>query len=160
MIAIGLGLKNWTTREQALTIKARWADEDVWLVKPQTYMNRSGDSIQPLMAYYKIPLDRLVVIHDEVEFPFGKGKLQKNRSPGGHNGVRSVSERLSSNDYYRLRMGVGRPPHPEMDVSDHVLGRFSPEEEKALPDFLNRAGDAVECLIKEGFSRAATKFNV
>ena len=89
LLAEGLAVRSWSNQEKAQVAKVKWQDCDVWLVKPQTFMNRSGESVQPLMAYYKAT--ELLVIHDEVEFAFGKMKLQKNRSHGGHNGVRSIS---------------------------------------------------------------------
>lgn len=157
--AEGLGVRSWSTQEKALIAKTKWDKHDVLFVKPQTFMNLSGESVQPLMAYFKIPIEQLVVVHDELEFEFGKMKFQKNRSHGGHNGIKSISERLSTNDYVRLRLGIGRPIHPEMDVSDHVLGRFGAEEEKLLPDYLNRAGDAIEVLLNEGLGKASSLYN-
>lgn len=159
LLAEGLGVRNWTTQEKALVAKAKWDDNDLMFVKPQTYMNLSGEAVQPLMAYYKIPLEQLIVIHDEVEFDFGKMKFQKNRSPGGHNGIKSIAERLSTQDFIRLRMGVGRSTNPEISTADHVLGRFSKDEEKMLPDYLNRAGDAIEVLLKDGLGKASSLYN-
>lgn len=131
----------------------------VLFVRPQTFMNLSGESVQPLMNFYKVELEHLIVIHDEVDIPFGKMKIQKNRGHGGHNGVRSISQLLGSADYTRIRMGVGRPPHPEMSAADWVLSKFSGDEMKLLPDFLDLACRASESIIVDGHSKAATKFN-
>lgn len=159
LLAEGLQARSWKDQENALVTPVAMGDHKAFLVKPQTYMNRSGDSVQPLLAYYKIPLENLVVVHDEIEFPFGTMKFQKNRSAGGHNGIKSISERLSTNDYIRLRVGVGRPPHPEMDVADYVLQNFNANEKNVLPEFLNVVGDAIECLVNEGLGKASSLFN-
>ncbi|MGE0631034.1 MAG: aminoacyl-tRNA hydrolase [Pseudobdellovibrionaceae bacterium] len=144
---------------KALTRKVTVEDKTVILAKPQTFMNLSGEAVQALMHFYKIPKENLLVVHDEVDFPFNNMKFHKNRSPGGNNGVKSISQMLGDNDYTRLRLGVGRPPHPEMSVADYVLQNFSKEEMVALPDYLNRACDAVEAFIFDGLSKASSQFN-
>lgn len=157
--AQSLGVQRWSTEEKALVAKVKWKSHDVLFVKPQTFMNRSGDSVQPLMAYYKIPLEQLLVVHDELDFPFQTMKLQKNRGAGGHNGIKSISERLSTMDYLRMKIGIGRPAHPEMDVSAHVLGKFSNDEGQKLPEFLDWCGLGTECLLQQGFPKASSLFN-
>lgn len=157
--AESLSIKSWTTQEKALTAKAQVGGTSALLVKPQTFMNRSGESVQPLLAYYKIPLENLIVVHDEVEFPFGSLRLHKNKSAAGNNGIKSIAERLGTHDFIRLRLGVGKPSQPGMELAAHVLGRFSDEEQKQLPDFLNTVGDALECLVKEGLNKAASWYN-
>lgn len=154
-----LGVTKWSTEQKALTARAKWQGHDILFVKPQSYMNRSGESVQPLMQYYKIPLEQLVVVHDELDFPYLTMKMQKNRGAGGHNGIKSINERLGTADYIRMKVGIGRPAHPEMEVSAHVLGRFSDEEGKQLPEFLDWCGDAVECLLQSGFPKASSLFN-
>lgn len=157
--AKSLGISRWSTEEKALVARGKWLDQDVLFVKPQTFMNRSGESIQPLMHYYKIPLEQLVVAHDELDLPASSMKFQKNRGAGGHNGIKSISERMGSNDYIRMKLGIGRPPHPEMEVADFVLGRFNGEEEAALTPFLNWCGDGLECLLEFGLPKASSLFN-
>lgn len=157
--AQGLGVTRWSIEEKAHVAKVKWAGQDVLFVKPQTFMNRSGDSVQPLLQYYKIPLENLLVVHDELDFPFETMKLQKNRGAGGHNGIKSISERLATSDYIRMKVGIGRPPHPEMEVHAHVLGRFSEAEGQALPAFLNWCGDAAESLIRDGMGKASSLYN-
>lgn len=110
-------------------------EEDVLLVKPQTFMNLSGEAVQPLLAFYKIPTDKLLVIHDEVDIPFTEMRVQKNRGHGGQNGVRNIHEKIGP-DYSRIRVGVGRPTIPQMGIADHVLQNFSPDEMTKLPDVL------------------------
>lgn len=144
---------------KALVRKLKVEDQTVILAKPQTFMNLSGESVQALLHFYKIPKENLLVLHDEVDLPFEKMKFHKNRSAGGNNGVKSISQHLGDNDYSRLRLGVGRPPHPEMSVADFVLQNFSKEEMTAMPPFLNRACDATEAFIFDGLTKASTQFN-
>lgn len=154
-----LNLSGWSTQEKALLLKIKGQENELFLAKPQTYMNLSGESVQPLMAYYKIPLENLIVLHDEIDIPFGKLRIQKNRGAGGHNGLKSINERLGTQDYARIKIGVGRPPHPEMNVADYVLQNFSSEEQTQLPDFLDTVGDALDALITVGLDRASSNFN-
>jgi peptidyl-tRNA hydrolase, PTH1 family len=153
------GKPPWSEEQKAHVCKFKMDDVQIILAKPMTFMNKSGESVQALLHYYKIPTDNLLVVHDEVEIPFGQIRLQKNRGAGGHNGVKSVNEMLGTQDYLRLRLGVGRPPHPEMDVADYVLQKFNGEEQDKLTEFLNRCGDAMESLIFDGLNKAATRFN-
>jgi PTH1 family peptidyl-tRNA hydrolase len=157
-VAAGTQLPKWKDEKQALVTRLKMDDVDVLFVKPQTYMNKSGDSVQALMHFYKIPIENLIVLHDEIDIGFGALKIQKNRGPGGHNGLKSINEKLGTQDYVRLKLGVGRPPHPGMDVASFVLQDFNPEEQSHLHDFLAVAGDAVEALIFDGYDKAATKF--
>jgi PTH1 family peptidyl-tRNA hydrolase len=150
---------SWQEEMKALTVKLKIDDQSVVLVKPQTFMNKSGESVVPLLHYYKVEQENLIVLHDDIDQPFGGLKLQKNRGHGGHNGIRSISEQLGNQDYLRVKIGVGRPPHPDMEVADYVLGRFSEEEQKQLPEFLSRVGDSVESLLFDGLSKAATLYN-
>jgi PTH1 family peptidyl-tRNA hydrolase len=155
----GLHAPAWTTEHKALTSKVKFQDQQLLLAKPQTFMNRSGESVQALLHFYKIPIDKMVVIQDDIDQEFGSMRFHKNRGHGGHNGIRSISELLGTSDYTRLKLGVGRPPHPEMEVADYVLQKFSAEEQNQLTDFLNKSGDALETLIFEGLEKASTRFN-
>jgi PTH1 family peptidyl-tRNA hydrolase len=134
-------------------------DTPVIFVKPQTFMNLSGEAVQALMGFYKIPLDHLLVVHDDIDLPFGQMRLQKNRGHGGQNGVRSISTLLGSMDYARLKLGVGRPENPNIPVVDYVLGRFDGEQEKHLSAFMKKAGDAIEAMVRDGLQKASTNFN-
>lgn len=156
--AAGIGNPRFRDERKALVTRFKIEEEEVLFAKPQTYMNRSGESVRELLAFYKIPLEKLIVVHDEIDLGFGAIKLHKNRSAGGHNGLKSINECLGSQDYVRVRMGVGRPPHPKMDVASYVLQNFSSEEQTHLHDFLTVAGDAIEALIFEGYAKAATRF--
>jgi len=144
---------------KALTKKFKIDNQEVLLAKPQTYMNNSGESVVALMNFYKIPKENLLVVHDDIDLPFGSMKLQHNRGPGGQNGVRSISEFLGHNEYARLKLGVGRPPHPDFAISDYVLGNFPKEEALLLDRYLETACDAIESFIFDGLNKASTKFN-
>lgn len=150
---------DYREEHKALTRRFKIEDTEILLAKPQTFMNLSGQSVVALMNFYKIPKENLLVIHDEIDFPFGTMKLMFNRSPGGQNGVKSVSEQLGTNEYTRLRLGVSRPPHPEYAVSDWVLGNFPKEEAILMDQYLEKACDAIESFIFDGLSKASTKFN-
>lgn len=157
--------ENWncagrfTPDKKALIQKVSFQGHPVLLVKPQTYMNLSGEAVQPLVHYYKIELADLLVIHDEVDLPYGQMRFQRKRGHGGQNGVRNIHERLGSNEYGRLKMGVGRPPHPDFSVADWVLQNFSKTEVQSLPDFLSLACEAVEHFIGHGLDKTANEYN-
>lgn len=144
---------------QSKVWKLKLDHEEVLFLMPQTFMNNSGQAVQPALQFYKIPVENLIVLHDEIDQPFGKLKIQKNRGHGGHNGIRDISEKLGTNDYLRIRMGIGRPPHPEMAVPDYVLQKFSESEMNQLPDFFQTTIDAMESIIFDGHQKASTKFN-
>lgn len=144
---------------KAVISKFKIKDHQVVLVKPQTFMNLSGESVQALAGYYKIPPDHIIVIQDDIDQEFGKMKLHQNRGHGGHNGIRSITQLLGDNNYLRLKLGVGRPDNPNIPVADYVLGKFSSDEFNKLPDFLNKAIEAVESIMNDGYLKAATKFN-
>lgn len=133
--------------------------EKICVVKPQTFMNLSGQAVQSLMAFYKVPLQNLIVIHDEIDQPFGVLKIHKNRGHAGNNGIRSISQTLGNTDYARIRLGVGKSPNPEISVADHVLQNFSSEEMQQLPEFLSKGCDALEMMVKESVDKAASIFN-
>lgn len=143
----------------AFSSRFQMDSEAIMLACPQTYMNRSGEVVKGLISYYKLDVNQMLVIHDEIDLPFGVMKFQRDRGHGGHNGIRNIHEQLGRQDYARLRMGVGRPADPRMEVANYVLQDFSPEESSKLTLFLNRASDAVESFVFNGFDRAANEFN-
>lgn len=128
------------------------SEEPVILLKPQTFMNLSGESVLLVMKYHQIDLSRVLVIVDDVDIPLGQMRLRIDSGPGSHNGLKSVEESLQTNRYARLRLGVG--DREEGDLSSHVLGRFSNEEEKIVSSQLERAAEAVELFIMKGLTRA------
>lgn len=144
---------------KALTSKLKIDGIDIILVKPQTYMNLSGESVVSLLNFYKLTPEDLLVVHDEVDLPFGTLKFQEKRGHGGHNGIRSIHSLLGTNEYSRLRVGINRPPHPKMSVADYALQNFSTSEQNELPDLLSLASEGVECFISHGLKKAATQYN-
>mgnify|MGYP000385813487 CR=1 FL=1 len=145
--------------QKALISKGQIEGERVILAKPQTYMNLSGDSVGEIMSYYKIEAPNLIVIQDDIDQEFGKIKLQKARGHGGHNGIRDIHRVLGSNDYVRLKFGVGRPSNKRMDVADYVLQDFTVEEQNEFRDLLSDASDCVCSFIKNGYDKTANLFN-
>jgi PTH1 family peptidyl-tRNA hydrolase len=128
----------------------------VVLAKPMSYMNVSGGPVAALTKFYDIEPSRVVAVHDEIDIPFNTVKLKIGGGEGGHNGLRDISKALATNDYVRVRVGVGRPPG-RMDTADFVLRDFASAEKKELPFLLDEAADAVEAVIKEGLAAAQQK---
>jgi PTH1 family peptidyl-tRNA hydrolase len=133
--------------------EGRLVQVPVTLARPRSYMNLSGRPVAALTAFYKIPPDRLVVIHDELDIGFGAVRLKLGGGDNGHNGLRSITQALGTRDYYRVRFGIGRPPG-RMDPAVYVLRDFSAAERKDLPFFVDRCADATETLITEGLDAA------
>ena len=127
------------------------------LLKPQTYMNLSGESVVRCMHFFKIPPSQIIVIHDEVDLPFGRLQLRPGGGLAGHNGLKSIAGQLGTKDFKRLRMGVDRPAHGA--VSDYVLSRFSGEQNAILDKFLELACQAIQSLLDDGLEKAANHFN-
>jgi peptidyl-tRNA hydrolase, PTH1 family len=138
--------------------EGRLAEVPVTLARPRAYMNVSGQPVAALTAFYKVPPDRLVVIHDELDIPFGTLRLKLGGGSGGHNGLRSITQALGTPDYYRVRFGIGRPPG-RMDPAVYVLRDFSAVERKDLPFFVDRAADATEALIAKGLAAAQNAYH-
>jgi peptidyl-tRNA hydrolase, PTH1 family len=136
----------------------RIGDARVALLEPETYMNDSGSSIQSAVRYFKVPLDRLLVAHDDVDLPTARLQARLGGGLAGHNGLRSIAQRVGSPEFLRLRIGVGRPergdPRP---VADYVLSPFAPEDD--VQTIVGRAGDAIECLLAEGLEETQRRFN-
>ncbi len=158
-LAAGLAAPPAKNEAKAEVCKFQWSGRPVLLVKPQSYMNLSGQSVRALMDYYKIEKSNLLVVHDDIDQQFPQMKLQRKRGAGGHNGIKSLIEQLGDNDFARLKIGVGRPSHPGHEVADYVLQNFSQEQLQYLDRVLDRAGDAVEAFIFKGFDKAAGLFN-
>jgi peptidyl-tRNA hydrolase, PTH1 family len=130
----------------------------VVLAKPGTYMNVSGGPVSALARFYDVEPSRVVAVHDEIDIPFNTVKLKIGGGEGGHNGLRDISKALSTKDYLRVRVGVGRPPG-RMDTADYVLRDFGTAEKKELPFLLDDAADAVELLVREGLTAAQQQFH-
>jgi peptidyl-tRNA hydrolase, PTH1 family len=130
----------------------------VALAKPKSYMNESGGPVASMRDFFKVPLAQIVVVHDELDLPFGTLRLKQGGGDGGHNGLRSVTKSLGGPDYLRVRLGVGRPPG-QMDPAAYVLKPFSSAEQRDLAFHVDRAADAVEALVVSGLERAQNAFN-
>jgi PTH1 family peptidyl-tRNA hydrolase len=128
------------------------------LLKPETYMNDSGSSIQAAVRFFKVPLDRLLVVHDDVDLPPGRLQARLGGGLAGHNGLRSIAQRVGGQDFLRLRIGVGRPGRGDRrNVADYVLSPFEPQDDPVA--IVTRAADAVECLVVEGLEETQRRFN-
>jgi PTH1 family peptidyl-tRNA hydrolase len=128
------------------------------LARPRCYMNESGGPLKALSTFYKVPADRLVVVHDELDLPFGTLRVKLGGGDNGHNGLRSLRSSLGTGDFYRVRIGIGRPPGRK-DVSDHVLSDYSSAERRDVPFQVDRAADAVESLIVDGLAATQQTYN-
>lgn len=133
--------------------------EKVLLVKPQTFMNLSGESIRPLRDWYKIPDENIIIIYDDISLPTGKLRLRAKGSAGGHNGMKSIIYQLGTDVFPRIKIGVGAPENPDYDLKDYVLGRFSKDEVEILIKTVIRAADAVSSIIENGVELTMSKFN-
>lgn len=134
--------------------------EKLLLLKPQTYVNRSGDSVQPAARFYRVELGDILVVHDELDLPFGQVRLKQGGGEAGHNGLRSISDRLGSNTYLRLRLGIGRPDaNFRGSGAAYVLDGFSPSERAMLAEVVERAAGAVELVAERGLSAAMNEVN-
>jgi PTH1 family peptidyl-tRNA hydrolase len=136
------------------------AGEKVLLLKPQTFMNLSGQSLGGAARFYKVGVEDVLVVHDELDLPFGRLQLKAGGGSGGHNGLKSIAESWGEEAYGRLRFGIGRPPAPGPDrVVGHVLSNFSVEEQPLLQALIDKAADAAEAFVKLGLAKAMNAFN-
>ena len=144
---------------KALAGEGMLGGKRVLFLKPQTFMNLSGEAVREAAAFYKIPPERILVVCDDISLPTGKLRLRRSGSAGGHNGLKSIIAQLHSDQFPRLKMGVGQKPHPDYDLADWVLGKFSPADAKIMNEAAERACDAIECLLSQGMDKAMSKFN-
>jgi PTH1 family peptidyl-tRNA hydrolase len=152
----GAAFKRDRSRAQVAT--GHLAGLPVLLAKPMTFMNTSGRPVAALRAFYKMSTDRIVVVHDELDIPFDTIRLKLAGGDNGHNGLRSVTSALGSRDYYRVRVGIGRPPG-RMDPADFVLRDFSAAERAVLPNIVDQSADATEILLGRGLAAAQNEFH-
>ena len=144
---------------KALTRMVTVQGQKVLLVQPQTYMNLSGAAVGALASYYKVKPERILVIFDDISLPVGRIRIRKDGSAGGHNGIKSIIQSLGSDQFPRVKVGVGAKPHPDYDLADWVLSRFSAQEEKALAPALENAANAALLLMEQGVEKAASAYN-
>ena len=159
LLAAELGCKIDKAKFQGLFGQVVRNGKKLYLLKPQTYMNLSGRSVLQLSAYYNIPSQRIIVLFDDISLPVGKLRVRSDGSAGGHNGIKSIIESLGSQDFPRVKIGVGSKPHPEQDLADWVLSTFSALEEKTLETALKDAGKAALCIIENDVQTSANRFN-
>ncbi|MFC0525651.1 aminoacyl-tRNA hydrolase [Pontibacillus salicampi] len=136
----------------------RIGTEKILIMKPMTYMNLSGEAIRPLMEYYDLDIEDIVVVFDDLDLPPGKIRLRKKGGHGGHNGIRSTIDQLGTKEFPRLRFGIGRPSVP-MPVPDYVLGKFQQDEEAVIQDSISYAADACEAWMEKSFNEVMNDFN-
>ncbi|TWI73259.1 PTH1 family peptidyl-tRNA hydrolase [Desulfobotulus alkaliphilus] len=137
--------------------RGRMGGCDVLLVRPQSYMNRSGIPVQKLCHFFDVAVSDLVVVYDDIDLPLGRIRIREKGGHGGHNGIRSLIEQLGTRDFSRVRIGVGRP-EGEQDVADYVLSGFSRQEKEIWLRVVERAREAVSCILQEGLSAAMQKY--
>ena len=159
LLADTLGCKIDKGKFQGLYGQAMYEGKKLMLLKPQTYMNLSGRSVLQLSAYFSIPPQRIIVLFDDISLPPGRLRIRADGSAGGHNGIKSIIAELGSQEFPRVKIGVGGKAHPEQDLADHVLSGFSAQEEKALAVSLKNAADAALAIIDHGVPEAANRFN-
>ena len=154
-----LGVRINKMRFKALTQTVDIGSHRVLLMKPQTYMNLSGVAIAQAAKFYKVPPERVIVVSDETALPIGKLRIRRGGSAGGHNGLKSIIARLGTDQFPRIRLGVGAPPHPDYDMADWVLAAFKGQDAADMEAVAEKAADAVACYITEGADKAMNKFN-
>ena len=129
------------------------------IMKPQTFMNNSGEAVKQAASFYKIPPERVIVVFDDISLPCGKLRIRRKGSAGGHNGIKSIISHLGSDNFPRVKLGVGEKPHPEYDLADWVLSNFKKDEISALREAAEKACDAVELIVKGDTDKAMSNFN-
>ncbi|MEU6579346.1 aminoacyl-tRNA hydrolase [Nocardia sp. NPDC046763] len=139
-------------------LEARLDGRKVLLAKPRTYMNLSGRPVAALAKFFSVPATEVIVVHDELDLPFGAIRLKRGGGEGGHNGLRSISQALTTKDYLRVRFGIGRPPGRQ-DPADYVLKPFSASERKEVPVIVEQTADAVELLLRVGLETAQNQLH-
>ena len=159
LLAERIGGRFKAHKGRADTVEGRLVGQRVVLAKPKCYMNESGGPVASLRDFFKVPVERIVVIHDELDIPWATLRLKRAGGDNGHNGLKSVTKSLGSNDYLRVRFGIGRPPGRQ-DPADFVLKDFSAAERKELPFHLDRAADGTEALLTSSLEAAQNTFHV
>ncbi len=145
---------------KSMLAKGRIGAQKVILVKPLTYMNLSGEAVKEVVSFYKVdPREHLIVISDDIDLEVGKLRIRKKGSAGGHNGLKNIIQNLGTNEFTRIRVGVGSKPNPNADLADFVLGHFSREDQKIMEEAKVDAARAAACIIEDGADRAMNIYN-
>jgi peptidyl-tRNA hydrolase, PTH1 family len=148
---------SWQEKWKGRTVTVTCGRQRCVALRPQTFMNLSGQSVVPAAQFHRVPPPQIVVVHDEIDFPPGRLAIKKGGGHGGHNGLRDIVQQLGSSDFLRVRLGVGRPVHGE--VADYVLSEFTADEQGPAADLVERAAAALTCMMTDGVVMAMNKFN-
>ena len=159
LIAEKLNCKIDKAKFQGLYGQATFSGTKLYLLKPQTYMNLSGRSVLQISAYFNVPPQKIIVLFDDISLEPGRLRLRSDGSAGGHNGIKSIIAELGSQDFPRVKIGVGAKPHKDADLAAWVLSGFTSAEEKLMAVSLNNAADAALCIIEKGLAEAANRYN-
>jgi PTH1 family peptidyl-tRNA hydrolase len=157
-LIVRLNARGLKVQSKAIVTTATYEDHKLILAKPQTYMNLSGQSAQGLLNFYKIPMENMLIAHDDLDLPFGTIRIRPGGGPGGQKGMASTIERLGTKEFPRLRLGIGRPPG-RMDPAAYVLQNFSRDEMKILSEIVDRAAEAALTFVVDGLNKAMNKYN-
>jgi peptidyl-tRNA hydrolase, PTH1 family len=157
-LAVRLNARGMKVQSKAIVMNGQYEERKLILAKPQTYMNLSGQSVQGLVHFYKLPLTNVMILSDDLDLPFGTIRIRASGGPGGQRGLSSILDRLGTKDVPRLRLGIGRPPG-RMDPSNYVLQSFSRDDLQAISEILDRAADATLEFVQNGLNSAMNKFN-
>ena len=158
-LAKARGLAINRSRFRALTAVCEMGGEKVLLMKPQTYMNLSGEAVAQAVRFYKIPPDHVLVVSDDISLPIGAIRIRTKGSAGGHNGLKNIISVLGTEAFPRIRLGVGAPPHPDYEMMDWVLSAFKDQDAVDMAESASRAADAVECFISHGPEKAMNLYS-
>jgi len=157
-IAVRLNTRGMKVQSKAIVLNTTYEERKLILAKPQTFMNLSGQSVQGLAHFYKIPFSNLMILSDDLDIPFGTIRIRASGGPGGQRGLGSILEKLGTKDIPRMRLGIGRPPG-RMDPANYVLQNFSKDEMQTLSEILDRAADATLEFVANGLNASMNKFN-
>ena len=151
-------IMNMKVQGKAIVYSGTVDGQKVIVAKPQTYMNLSGQSVQSLVNFYKLPLENVIIVHDDLDLPYGVLRIRPEGGAGGQNGIRSIIEKLSTNIFPRMRIGIDRPPG-RMDAAAYVLQDFNKDQMEIMPGLLDKAADGLDVWLAEGITEAMNKFN-
>lgn len=154
-----LGVKCDRSKFKSLYAQAKIGDSRILILKPQTYMNNSGEAVTAAMSFYKIPIEKVIVVSDDVSLDVGRLRIRMKGSAGGHNGLKDIIELSGSENFPRIKIGCGQKPHADYDMKDWVLGKFPKEQEKLIEESILAAAEAVECIIKTDIPTAMNRYN-
>ncbi|MCI8349693.1 MAG: aminoacyl-tRNA hydrolase [Oscillospiraceae bacterium] len=158
-IAARAGIRVKSLKFKSLYGTGQIAGKKVVLIKPQTFMNASGEALRDAAQFYKIPMEKVIVLYDDISLDVGRLRIRRKGSDGGHNGIKSILYLTGSDQFPRIKLGVGKKPHPEMDLADWVLSRFTKEEGKLLEEAIDKAAQALELMIQDNTEEAMNRFN-